>query len=94
MSEAWEFYKNMNQFFADTKEGGLFFAITGKHFLEWLKESLITLAEWIYNVSDLAILIITIFTMFAMAGSRRVMKYIYWTSIGYLSIKAIGSALL
>lgn len=80
--------------FSDIREGGIWYGITGKTFKEWAADVFHSIGVFIFENVDYAILLIMCFTLFAMCGSKRCTKYIYWTSIIYLVVKATGSAIL
>ena len=80
--------------FKDFREHGLWYAVTGKTFTEWLADVAHNIGVFIFDNIDYTILLIMCFTLFAMAGSKRCLRYIYWTSIIYLGVKFTGSAIL
>ena len=78
----------------EVREGGLWYLFTGKTFPEWAGDVAYNSALFIYRNVDYSLLLIACFTLLAMCGAKRCIQYIYWTLIGYLIIKATGSALL
>ena len=78
----------------EAREGGIWHFFTGKTFSEWASDVAYNSAIFVYKNVDYSILFIMCFTLFAMCGSKKCVSYIYWTSIGYLIIKSLGSVLL
>lgn len=81
------------QFIKDTKNESMWYAFTGKTFLESVKDGLYSLGNFIYEYSDVAILFILAFLLLSMCGSKRARKYMYWIGMGWIGIKFLGSAL-
>lgn len=78
----------------EVRDGGLWYLFTGKTFPEWALEVAHNSALFVYRNVDYSLLFIACFTLLAMCGAKRCVQYIYWTFIGYILIKATGSALL
>ena len=78
----------------DVREGGLWYLFTGQKFPEWLADVAHNTAEFIYHNADYSLGLVGCFTLFAMAGSKKCVQYIYWSLITYTVVKAAGSALL
>lgn len=78
----------------DVRDGGLWYLLTGKKFPEWVTDVAHNSALFIYRNADYSLLVIACFMLLAMCGAKRCIQYIYWTFIGYILIKATGSALL
>lgn len=81
------------QFIEDTKNESMWYAFTGKTFLESLKDGLYSLGNFIYEYADVSILFILALLLLSMCGSKRARKYMYWIGIGWISIKFLGSTL-
>lgn len=81
-------------FTKEAREYGFWYAFTGKSLTEWLGDKAHAFGVFIYEKADYTLLILLAFTLFAMCGSKRSVKYLYWTFLIYIGVKAVGSALL
>lgn len=77
--------ERLNDFLLKLDEGGLWWAVTGKHFTESVRDFLLFSSDYLIGVTAVA-------GLFAMMGSKRAANIVYWTMGGYIVIKAIGSA--
>lgn len=77
-------------FVSDIKNEGIWFALTGKGFGEWLKDLFINMGKGIVIYSDVLILVGTVLMLFIMFGSKKALKMLYWTLAIYVVIKGLG----
>lgn len=77
-------------FLSDMRNEGLWYAVTGKHFVDWLNETAHNLLDFIIDSSDLLIIPGMGLVILAMCGSKRSGKWLYWTVIAYLLLKMLG----
>jgi hypothetical protein len=78
--------REMGQFFKDLKTEGIWYAMTGQNFLEWLQGAFHALI----NYSDVLIIVAMVLGLFTMGGSKTAGKYMYWTFFVYLILKMVG----
>lgn len=74
----------------DIRENGIWEGLTGQDFGPWLLDLSKDLAMTVVNFSDYMILPIMGLLLFAMFGSNKAGKWIYWSIATYIIIKICG----
>jgi len=77
----------------DFDEGGLFYALTGETFGEWMKGLFLDFLHWVVEMSDCLVIVAMVFGLFGLAGSSRGYKGMYWTFFVYILFKYLGAYL-
>lgn len=80
----------INDFFSDMTNEGLWFAITGQYFGEWVHSMFINFLRWLVSMSDLLMLAGVGVLLLIMFGSVRSRKWLYWIVCSYIMFQILG----
>lgn len=92
-----DYTKEVGKFLVDLKDNGIWYALTGYTFKEWVvvrgQDLLTSTLHLIIDLVDVLILPAAVLTLLAMAGSKKSKEYIYWVIITYVIIKCLALVL-
>lgn len=77
---------SFSTFIHESKTEGIWYAFTGEHFLDTLKNLALTIVHY----SDYLALVALLFGILTMLGSNRSRGWLYWTFILYICLKFVG----
>lgn len=81
---------SINSFFSDMKNEGLWYAITGQYFGEWVNNMFVSFINWLVDMSDLLIVAGMVVLLLIMFGSKRSRKWMYWVVCAYIMFQILG----
>jgi hypothetical protein len=84
--EARDDYAEIGRFLSDMRHEGIWYAITGQYFTDWL----IGIGNTILYYSDALVLVAMGATLFCIFGSKKARSVLYWTIVSYGFIKFLG----
>lgn len=82
--------QDMWQFFTDMRHEGIWFAVTGEHFLPWLQDAFYN----VLNYSDYLIIVALLITILIIGGSGRARKWLWFTFLAYIISKSLQTLLI
>lgn len=86
--------RTFGEFISDSREEGIWFALTGQHFSEWLINAGKAIIQFIVDMSDLLMVAGMILLLLFMFGSKSSGKWLYWTICAYISLQMLGLMIL
>lgn len=85
---------NVSDFIKNTRQEGLFYGITGKHFKEWFVDGIEQTLYDIIDVADILIIVSMVLGIGTMAGSSFCKKWLYYSVILYVILKLLGGYMI
>jgi hypothetical protein len=87
---AFQSIKDIAAFFADMKQNGIFHAMTGTTFTDWLLNTARLIVD---SSAEIGLVAAIILVIVGMCGSTRARKYLYWTVIITIILQMIGAVI-
>lgn len=82
--------KSVGTFFSEMKNEGLWYAMTGQYFGEWVNSMFVSFINWLVDMSDLLIVAGMVVLLLIMFGSKRSRKWMYWVVCAYIMFQILG----
>lgn len=85
--------KSVTNFFDEMQNEGIWYAVTGEHFKDWIVNAMKEVAQSLVNASDYIIIASLLILLLVIFGSNRAKKWLYWSVCIYLMFQILGMML-